>query len=66
VGNTETTELSPNIRRLALGWLGFQYNMGNEEACGVLDGLSTSGSRIGRLRQEALDVAEYAEHVSNG
>lgn len=59
------TKLPTSFRRHALGWLVWQHGLSKMEATDILDGISTPNSKNGRLRQEAIDVAGYIEHIGN-
>lgn len=59
----DSMELPPHVARNAVRWLMYQHGMTVDEANKTMTGRHSGPTRQ-RQRQEAIDVADFVEHVS--
>lgn len=65
LGDHQTADVGLSLLtvRRAMKWLIFEHGMEEQEASEVIAGIATPNSRYGSLRQEAIDVAYFVEHL---
>ena len=57
---TSTTDLPDAARK----WLAYQHGMSARDIDTAFSGFAHRNSKLGRLRQEALDVADFLKSLS--
>jgi hypothetical protein len=58
-----TKKLPPRTLERAIGWLVFEHGMSEATASEIMTGLSTSHNSCLKFRQQAIDVADFVEHL---
>jgi hypothetical protein len=65
--SNETTgeTLPPFTMKVAVQWLMYQHGLEVATASDVMKGNCTESSRMGKMRQEAIDVAYFVEALND-